>query len=872
MYEQYERKMQRIAAFFRKHRIALIAGLGIILAALFVIFGVGITWTKISCDSVTYGEKPEPSAKTSALRVEYEYRTIDGADDWTTEVPTEAGNYEVRGFSVSVFGIRRSVGKTEFRIKPKKLTVTFVDKDIFEETSSASFSGSDLKADGLVDGDRLSGNWAYKEEDADGVLKVYPDYAEIVHEDGSIANDCYTIDYENGAVRDARIWLELKTGSSIVKYSGNPSEVVSSDTVTISQGKLRPGHKADFHCMTVQSGFGRSDNQIDPASLKITDADGNDVTGQYIIHVETGLLAFDKRVITISSDSADKDYDGTPLTKNSFTIRGDGLANGDRLVAECIGSRTEPGISDNVFTDYAIVSDTYGDVTSCYEVTIKLGKLKINYPDEGVIEGTDEDEFDLEHSGGLRSGNNSSGKKTVIFSFRGQSRRRYYFRENNYMNYDGHSWKNPEGGVKYEPAAEYLTGNALYDWGYQKDRVLIRKLRLNHRVFPYFMTGSEEESTEDYYEYACTTYTLGLNDSFDYPYNPDYSFMSEYDQYALENYMDVPSDVRAVLKELGTQAGIRENSNTLIQDIAKYISTAADYDLDHPAFPPDEDLVIWFLTKSRSGICQHYASAATLMYRTYGIPARFVVGFVAEGKAGQWVDADIDTGHAWVEIYLQGTGWVPVEVTGGGGGQDGAGGISGGFVDGGSGGFGDERAELLIAFESYSKEYDGQPVRLENPAWYIAQGTIKEGDEVYVPNVVIYAPPEVGVYREDVDIRILDKNGHDVTYEYSFGYSPPSVEIAQRRIEISTYGMTVTDGEGPAQNNRWYISRGTLASGDSVDIVITASQETVGRRQNWPDSVRIYNEKHEDVTDMYSISYNPGVLEVKDKKETKKEE
>ena len=148
---------------------------------------------------------------------------------------------------------------------------------------------------------------------------------------------------------------------------------------------------------------------------------------------------------------------------------------------------------------------------------------------------------------------------------------------------------------------------------------------------------------------------------------------------------------------------------------------------------------------------------------------------------------------------------------------------------------------------------------------------LKEGDEVYVPNIVIYAPPEVGTYREDVDIRILDKNGQDVTYEYSFGYSLPYVEITQRKIEISTYGMTVTEGEGPAQNNRWFISKGTLASGDSVDIVITASQEDVGRRQNWPDSVHIYNDKNEDVTEMYSISYNPGVLEVTAAKEEKKD-
>ena len=36
----------------------------------------------------------------------------------------------------------------------------------------------------------------------------------------------------------------------------------------------------------------------------------------------------------------------------------------------------------------------------------------------------------------------------------------------------------------------------------------------------------------------------------------------------------------------------------------------------------EADVVVAFLTKYKEGICQHYASAATLLFRELGIPAR----------------------------------------------------------------------------------------------------------------------------------------------------------------------------------------------------------------------------------------------------------
>ncbi len=83
----------------------------------------------------------------------------------------------------------------------------------------------------------------------------------------------------------------------------------------------------------------------------------------------------------------------------------------------------------------------------------------------------------------------------------------------------------------------------------------------------------------------------------------------------------------------------------------------------------DEDFVEEFMTR-KTGYCIHFASAAVMMFRTMGIPARYVEGYYVsylnrtktEGDRDYYTVTD-ESAHAWVEIYEEGFGWVPVEVT-----------------------------------------------------------------------------------------------------------------------------------------------------------------------------------------------------------------
>ncbi len=86
--------------------------------------------------------------------------------------------------------------------------------------------------------------------------------------------------------------------------------------------------------------------------------------------------------------------------------------------------------------------------------------------------------------------------------------------------------------------------------------------------------------------------------------------------------------------------------------------------------PQGEDYVEYFLFHEKKGDSTAFASAAAMMFRECGIPARYVVGYAApsnlftETSDGNYMAVlQDDNAHAWAEIYIAGLGWTPVETT-----------------------------------------------------------------------------------------------------------------------------------------------------------------------------------------------------------------
>jgi transglutaminase-like putative cysteine protease len=98
--------------------------------------------------------------------------------------------------------------------------------------------------------------------------------------------------------------------------------------------------------------------------------------------------------------------------------------------------------------------------------------------------------------------------------------------------------------------------------------------------------------------------------------------------------------------------------------IGNYVRGSAVYNLTTPKMPSElSDFALWFLDESEKGYCVHFASAATVLLRAAGIPARYVEGYLTDTSANVQRMVYQGNAHAWVEYFLPGLGWVILEAT-----------------------------------------------------------------------------------------------------------------------------------------------------------------------------------------------------------------
>ena len=74
--------------------------------------------------------------------------------------------------------------------------------------------------------------------------------------------------------------------------------------------------------------------------------------------------------------------------------------------------------------------------------------------------------------------------------------------------------------------------------------------------------------------------------------------------------------------------------------------------------------ILEFLTRTRAGFCQQFATSMAAMLRSIDIQSRVVVGFATGAPAGEGLySVSTDQAHAWVEVFFPGWGWMPFEPT-----------------------------------------------------------------------------------------------------------------------------------------------------------------------------------------------------------------
>ena len=147
---------------------------------------------------------------------------------------------------------------------------------------------------------------------------------------------------------------------------------------------------------------------------------------------------------------------------------------------------------------------------------------------------------------------------------------------------------------------------------------------------------------------------------------------ASYAAYAASRYTAVP-DGYDELQTLCDEAK-KDQKLTEAADIGDYIraylNTNYQYNASAPQPPEGADPIRYFLTESKQGYSVQFASAAVVMFRMFGLPARYVVGYAApqslftQQEDGSWhAILQDDNAHAWAEVYISGQGWTPMEMT-----------------------------------------------------------------------------------------------------------------------------------------------------------------------------------------------------------------
>lgn len=179
----------------------------------------------------------------------------------------------------------------------------------------------------------------------------------------------------------------------------------------------------------------------------------------------------------------------------------------------------------------------------------------------------------------------------------------------------------------------------------------------------------------------------------------DYFLDDDADPYKLfvyENYLEdntpcadrIRNELFSKIKGKDYELSAALDKVRFIMDTLVFFKDEYEYTLSPGATPSDRDYVEDFLFDRKKGLCTHFASAAVMIFRCAGIPARYVEGYVvpeslygdeplfsekaAVRASDKYIDKDWEYydavvtdryAHAWTEVYLDGIGWITIDPT-----------------------------------------------------------------------------------------------------------------------------------------------------------------------------------------------------------------
>lgn len=238
-----------------------------------------------------------------------------------------------------------------------------------------------------------------------------------------------------------------------------------------------------------------------------------------------------------------------------------------------------------------------------------------------------------------------------------------YLRVQHYGSYNGVSWIQHEEEERFTAAQEFLSP--------QEQSVALYLFTANawSQLTPYY-SGSNLVDGRVPLKNAPSEYTVTyqpLAHDWDARWQAKFGgTIAQQNWDVNEIYLSLPESTLEGAKAHLEQLGLTQDMSVtqVASMIGNYVRSSADYNLQTPKMPQEQaDFALWFLNESSRGYCIHFASAATVLLRAAGIPARYVEGYLTDTDANVQRMVFQGNAHAWVEYYLPGLGWVILEAT-----------------------------------------------------------------------------------------------------------------------------------------------------------------------------------------------------------------
>ena len=708
----------------------------------------------------------------------------------------------------------------------------------------------------------------------------------------------YKIEYQFGKLVISPCELIIKIPSVRYTYDGTMKTIDADDcTVTNTSALVNGDSVTQYQVTSVGPDVGRY--QVRVTAFKVKNTEGDDVTSNYTPVSTEGVVAIVERQMEVVSETKVAVFNiNTPLTAPILHISDDTpLIEGHTLHYSVSGSQFEIGTSANTI-DYVAIDDENGvPVEANYLIEQVEGKLTVG--------------------GGTRGG---GGGNLGSFASYDETKSYIYLRQRSFGDYsiinessNRNAWNDIDdyAGEQLHGAfgMQYLTGLVLKQNDYEAEQLEIflnpnaydienipnedERLPNKYCIAPYYL----EKYIPPFDEYDPLAYGIQTTDVItdgyiDVPtlyryYDFDYEDLAELDpetyytegeykrqaeayaDHVYDTYLDLPNSTADYMSDLlneivaSGKLSLRNGDDpiVMIPRVVDYIKSAAVYTENAKTIYGNTTDVIQSFFEKKVGICQHYASAATALFRTLNFPARYTIGFrldksLIQNNTLNGIPSEAEQ-HAWVEVFVDGIGWVMADVTAPL----------------------PEPASLKLNVKSYQMDIDtfmqDYGGRLE-----ITEEDVSSPDLTAIKNLGLIDSWDMdftnGVITESgkKTVRIVENSirfyldGADVTEQIKAQYILKCNAGTIHVYEGELWVETASNGDGFVYNGTaqgHHELAGTdysqLKEGHSVRINWTGARKDVGQSRN-TCTLTVLDENNVNKTDIYLIRYTYGTIKI----------